>query len=793
MALGLVSPGIKVREVDLTVGRVDSVSQLTGAIVGPFERGPVEQAVLIENEKDLVNVFGKPAENDNQYEYWYSASNYLSYGGVLRTVRADGANLNNANAPTMAGIGSTTVKIKNYEDYTSNYTEASGWYYAAKDPGVWANNLKVCVIDAFADQRLLGVTTGVSTSTTTVVTGIATTAGTFSEAFDASVGVDTTGLALNDRVSGTYIGAGTTILSIGVGTVYLSLPSAAPGAATTTLTFSRGTSTVQTYSAVAVGAAVTQSGTFTVAGVGTTSSFSGYLKGVVTGIGMTYVDVKVTGVVNDADSVETAVVYTPDLYAFNSSATPSGNFIGIGTTGTAGATALDWYNNQTLGLTNSTLYWNSIAPKPGTSTYANARSAKNDEIHVVVVDDTGSVTGIAGNILEKHLGLSKASDGQLATGQPIYYKDYIADGSAYIYAGAAPAGAATGFGGTTGGSWGQKAQGVTFNAAGAKTYTLLGGNTYGSSGISSAYTDPRYNVTLGDVMNGYKIFEAVKEYPVNYLIMGPGFSDKLSTQAKANQLINIAENRKDCVALISPHRGAVVDVANAQTQTDNLINFYDAITSSSFAIFDSGYKYQYDRFNNKFRYLPLNADIAGCLCRTVITDFPWFSPAGSRRGVINNAVKLAFNPTQAQRDLLYVKRINPVVYSPGAGIILFGDKTGLSYASAFDRINVRMLFLTIEGAIERAARDQLFEFNDSITRSNFVNIVEPYLRDVVAKRGILDYRLICDETNNTPDVIDANEFRADIYVKPARSINFIGLTFVATRTGISFEEVVGRV
>jgi hypothetical protein len=791
MALGLVSPGIKVREVDLTVGRVDSVSQLTGAIVGPFERGPVEQAVLIENEKDLINVFGKPAENDNQYEYWYSASNYLTYGGVLRTVRADGSNLNNANAPTMAGIGSTTVKIKNYEDYTTNYTEASGWYYAAKDPGVWANNLKVCVIDAFADQRLIGVNTGISTSTTATTVGVATTAGTFSEAYDVSVGVDTTGLAINDGVSGTYIGAGTTILSIGVGTVYLSLPSSAPGAASTTLTFNRTTQTVQYYGAITVGAAVTQLGTFAVAGVGTTTSYTGFVKGVVTGIGMTHVDVKITSVVNSTTQVETAVNYTPGLYAFN--ADTVNGFIGIGTTGTTTATAVDWYNQQTLGLINSTVYWNAIAPKPGTSTYANARSAKNDEIHVVVVDDTGSVTGIAGNILEKHIGLSKATDGQLATGQPIYYKNYIADGSAYIYAGAAPGGSATGFGGTTGGSWGQKAQGVTFNAAGAKTYTLLGGNTYGSSGISSAYTDPRYSVTLGDVMNGYKIFEAVKEYPVNYLIMGPGFGDKLTTQAKANQLINIAETRKDCVALISPHRSAVVDVANAQTQTDNIINFYEAVTSSSYAVFDSGYKYQYDRFNNKFRYLPLNADIAGCLCRTVITDFPWFSPAGARRGVINNAVKLAFNPTQAQRDLLYVKRINPVVYSPGAGIVLFGDKTGLSYASAFDRINVRMLFLTIEAAIERAARDQLFEFNDTITRSNFVNIVEPYLRDVVAKRGILDYRLICDETNNTPDVIDANEFRADIYVKPARSINFIGLTFVATRTGISFEEVVGRV
>ena len=791
MALGLVSPGIKVREVDLTVGRVDSVSQLTGAIVGPFERGPVEEATLIENEKDLINTFGKPSENNNQYEYWYSASNYLSYGGVLRVVRADGSNLNNANAPTAVGLGSTTVKIKNYEDYTANHTSASAWSWAAKDPGVWANNLKVCVIDAFADQRLIGVNTGISTSTTATTVGVATTTGTFSEAYDASVGVVTTGLQVNDGVSGTYIGAGTTILAIGVGTVYLSIPSASPGAATTTLTFSRTTQTVQYYSAVTVGAAVTQIGTFAVAGIGTTTGFTGFVKGIVTGIGNTYVDVKITSVVNSTTQVETPVNYTPDLYAFN--ATTVNGFIGIGTTGTTTATALDWYNQQTLGLTNSTVYWNAIAPKPGTSTYANARSAKNDEIHVVVVDDTGSVTGIAGNILEKHIGLSKASDAQLASGEPIYYKDYVATGSAFVYAGFAPTGSATGFAGAAGGSWGQKAQGVTFNANGAKTYNLLGGNTYGTSGIASAYTDPQYAVTLGDVMNGYNIFAAVKEYPINYLIMGPGFSDRLTTQAKANQLISLAETRKDCVAVISPHRAAVVDVANSDTQTDNLIKFYDAVNSSSYAIFDSGYKYQFDRFANKFRYLPLNADVAGCLCRTVITDYAWFSPAGSRRGVINNAVKLAFNPTQAQRDLLYVKRINPVVYSPGSGIILFGDKTGLSYASAFDRINVRMLFLTIEAAIERAARDQLFEFNDTITRSNFVNIVEPYLRDVVAKRGILDYRLVCDETNNTPDIIDANEFRADIYVKPARSINYIGLTFVATRTGISFEEVVGRV
>jgi phage tail sheath protein FI len=217
------------------------------------------------------------------------------------------------------------------------------------------------------------------------------------------------------------------------------------------------------------------------------------------------------------------------------------------------------------------------------------------------------------------------------------------------------------------------------------------------------------------------------------------------------------------------------------------------VSSSSYAVFDSGYKYTFDRFNNEFRYIPCNADVAGLMARTSINQFPWFSPAGSARGAINGAVKLAYNPSQAQRDLIYPKRINPIVAQGGSGIQLFGDKTGLSFASAFDRINVRRLFLTIEDSIERAAKDQLFEFNDVITRSNFVNIVEPFLRDVKAKRGMTDFVVICDETNNTPDIVDSNQFRADIFVKPARSINFIGLTFVATRTGVSFEEVVGNV
>jgi len=284
--------------------------------------------------------------------------------------------------------------------------------------------------------------------------------------------------------------------------------------------------------------------------------------------------------------------------------------------------------------------------------------------------------------------------------------------------------------------------------------------------------------------------------------MGSAAYAKDQAQALANKLISVAELRKDALAFISPYRAASItdssDDRAAQINsdsdiTDNILSFVSPITSSSYAIIDSGYKYMYDRFANTFRYVPLNGDIAGLCARNDINNFPWFSPAGTARGGILNAVKLAYNPSKVQRDKLYSARVNPVIFSPGAGIVLFGDKTGLGKASAFDRINVRRLFIYLEDAISAAAKDQLFEFNDVITRTNFVNIVEPFLRDIQAKRGISDYVVICDETNNTAAVIDNNEFVADIFIKPARSINFIGLTFVATRTGVAFEEVIGNV
>ena len=283
----------------------------------------------------------------------------------------------------------------------------------------------------------------------------------------------------------------------------------------------------------------------------------------------------------------------------------------------------------------------------------------------------------------------------------------------------------------------------------------------------------------------YEKFEDAETVDVNLIIAGT------SSATHIDNLITIAENRKDAVVFASPERSDVVNVASAVTQTTNVTGFFNSIRSSSFVVFDSGYKYTYDKYNDVFRFVPLNGDLAGLCARTDLVADSHFSPAGFNRGVIRGAVKLAYNPNKTQRDDLYRARINPVVTFPGQGTILFGDKTGLSAPSAFDRINVRRLFITLEKAISTASKFQLFEFNDEFTRAQFRNIVEPFLRDVQGRRGITDFLVVCDETNNTGDVIDRNEFRADIFVKPARSINFITLTFVATRTGVSFEEVIG--
>lgn len=801
MSLNLVSPGVNIREVDLTIGGITASNEQVGAIAGPFSKGPVNVPILIQNENDLVQTFGKPISTDSQYEYWMSASSYLSYGGVLRVIRTDGSSLNNSNAGV--SVASTTVKINSYEDYINSYQTATSWYYASKNPGSWADNLKVCVIDAAADQRIAigtfglsvgyGITAGISTSVAGVGTasvisgylrGIITKVGNqfidvkITDRYDNSTGV-------SNKISYSQ-GSDSNSFTSSSSDVYIKNTSGI----TTSI------ETVRFFGSVSTGSTVINpinaSTNLPTLGISAGNKIQTFTAGIVnqstiTGFGTT----SVNGVQQSTILLNTGASGVGTNVQFVASNPSTSSYIFSVSANTAVLTS-DWYNEQTLGLTNSTIYWKSIAEKPGTSQYATERSAYNDEIHIVVVDDTGTVTGIAGNIVEKFTYLSKALDGKISPSESVYYKDYIANNSSYIFAGYANSGSATGFTNTTGytnssvGNWGQNSQGVSFSGIGNITYSLTGGIDYSSVGGMSP--------SLANIISSYEVLSNQAEYQINFLINGPsGGSTVYESQAKANKLISIAEQRKDCIAVISPHRSSVVNITDTNTQTNNIISFFDPITSSSYAVFDSGYKYMYDRFNNTFRYIPCNADVAGLMARTSINQYSWFSPAGSSRGTINGAVKLAYNPSQAQRNLLYPKRINPIIYSPGAGIILFGDKTALSYTSAFDRINVRRLFLTIESSIERAARAQLFEFNDVITRSNFVNIIEPYLRDVKSKRGITDFLVICDETNNTPAVIDSNQFRADIFVKPARSINFIGLTFVATRTGVSFEEVVGNV
>ena len=819
MPLNLASPGIVVREVDLTSGRVQPASNKIGAIVAPFAKGPVDSPTLVENENDLLNNFGEPYSTDKHYESWMVASSYLSYGGSLQVVRADDTQLKNSFVSAGSTVGITSVKIKsldNYEELGYDENTITGVTVAARNPGSWANGIKVAIIDSKADQILSGISTTSVTNTTFV--GVATVS-------DGDIGITTTqitGITTNGvgnviavgqtlKIETGIIDSGTTVSSIGIGTVFLNKSTLNSISLTNVqLSFGSYTSTT-TGTTIQVGYGVTQSLTGKAdVGTGTSISLTGsYLKGIITEVGTGSIAVKILSKVSSGNT-ETPVDYQQDgTWCFTETGSVGIVTYSSGTTlGSAAYTSeVDWFSQQYINLDKikTTIQWNNLAPAPGTSAFAEPRGSRFDEVHVVVIDELGTITGNAGTILEKHLGLSKATDAEFSAGSTSYWRKYIAAGSATIFAGGAPTGITTTgydagqFDLTTDNGWDQPAENVIFGATGSNTYTLAGGLNYDGGtnlNIAGALT-----ATLAELKDGYDLFENTEEIKVDFLLMGSSGYAKETSQELANKLISVAELRKDAVAFITPYRGAAladnpaegdITVRAPEDITRNVISFFSPIASSSYAVFDSGYKYMYDRFANTYRYAPLNGDIAGLCARNDINYFPWYSPAGTARGAILNAIKLAYTPSKSQRDRLYTNRINPIIFSPGAGIILFGDKTGLGRTSAFDRINVRRLFIYLEDAISRAAKDVLFEFNDEITRTNFVNTIEPFLRDVQAKRGIFDYVVIADETNNTAAVIDANEFRADIYIKPARSINFIGLTFIATKTGVDFEEVIGN-
>ena len=641
-----VSPGVLVQEKDLT-RIIPAVSTSTGAFAGQFSKGPLDEIISVSSEQELVSTFGKP--DLNNFEYFFSAANFLQYSNALRIVRANQTSQLNA---TSNGSG---LLVKNRQDYEDNFSTGQGSIgsFAARSAGAWGNSLLVA---SCPSASAFGSTTTVS-----------------------------------QQVDGAASAGDTTITLDSDATSYLN--------------------------------------------VGDIIEFSSTAAGVDFTTGEKY---RVTALT----STQVTIVQSP-----------------------RGAGGLITAVVDDARIRRKWRYADQVDGTPGTSAYASDRSGVGDEIHIVVIDEDGTVSGVPGTVLETYSKLSKASDAKSPQGEINYYPTVIQNKSNYIF---------WMDHNTSGTNWGNAAAGTTYTAVDTPTTESLSGGADGSA------------VTDGQLKSAYEKFNDADTVDVGLLIAGPSGSS-----SHIDNLITIAENRKDTVVFASPQRSDVVNIANSNTQTSNVTDFFDGIRSSSYVVFDSGYKYCYDRYNDVYRYVPLNGDIAGLAARTDILADAWYSPAGYNRGVIRGAAKLAYNPTKQQRDDLYTSRVNPVATFSGQGTVLFGDKTGLGSPSAFDRINVRRLFIILEKAISTASKFQLFEFNDEFTRANFRNIVEPFLREVQGRRGITDFLVVCDETNNTGEVIDRNEFVAEIFVKPARSINFITLSFIATRTGVSFEEVAG--
>ena len=414
-------------------------------------------------------------------------------------------------------------------------------------------------------------------------------------------------------------------------------------------------------------------------------------------------------------------------------------------------------------------FYNMVDGAPGTSPSAEKVGGVGDELHIIIVDEKGQFTGTPGTVLEVWEGLSRAEDARNANGDGIFYKEVLNASSKYVWVTHDRPGAPFATNETVTASTNDMVLDATFT-----------GGTDGADEL---------NIPMGQMMKAYDEFRSPEKVDVSFLILGKAVHGAYGMDL-AKYLIEMAEARKDCMVTISPRKEDVVN--NPYQEAESIVNVRNDLPSTSYAVMDSGYKYMYDRYNDVFRWIPINGDVAGLMVRTDEERDPWWSPAGFNRGRLKNVIKLAYNPDEADRDLLYMNGVNPVTTFPGEGTILYGDKTLLKKPSAFDRINVRRLFIVLEKSISTAAKYTLFEFNDSITRANFRAMIEPYLRDIQGRRGVYDYKVVCDETNNTPEVIDRNEFVADIYIKPARSINYITLNFVAVRTGVEFEEVVGQ-
>ena len=745
MAANQSSPGVVVQERDLTTITTLTTAN-TGVIAAPFELGPVEEIKTIGTERELVATFGEP--NEYNYEYWYTAAQFLSYGGLLKAVRTDSSALKNA-----VNTG-TAVKIKNLQDYETTYLNGSNtWKWAARTPGTKGNSIGIFITDAGADQIAVVPAPGSGNDHEFVATeALSATSGAAGKVFKYSV------LLTVGSVVGSFVPGTTTTISIG--------------------------GSAQTVNVLAYDA---DNGKIEI----------GIPSGGVTGIiadGQTITQGSNTAVIGTS-GIERRVYIVKDKGSIDFAAADS--ITDTNSTAVSISSVRVEYDEREYLPSQK---WVNVAPRPGTSSFATANGGFRDEMHILVVDIDGKITGNTGTLLERFIAVSKASDGKTSVGEANYYVEVVQQKSEYIYWGEHETGlfdvdSASGvFGGASTVSFDLflSSAGSTDYPAGATTVGSKANATYYyrlESGADYAVGSGEYTVAQGDVTTAYGLLEDPESQTIDFILTGPSGSDDAAALAKITSLVSIVEERRDCMLFVSPRRGNLIGVSSAATQSDNLIAFFDQLPSSNYMVFDSGYKYIYDKYNDVYRYVPCNGDIAGLCLQTTEVSEPWFSPAGFQRGVIRNAIKLAFTPNKTQRDRLYSARVNPVVSFPGQGIVLFGDKTAQGFASAFDRINVRRLFLTIERVISGAAKAQLFEQNDETQRGFFLNIVEPYLRDVQGRRGVTDFLVKCDESNNPPESVDRGEFNAEIFVKPTRTINYITLTFVATRTGVAFTEV----
>lgn len=760
------SPGVNVTEIDLTAV-IPSVATTDAAIGGVFRWGPVEKAILVTNEDQLVARFGRPT-NLNA-ETFFTAASFLAYSDSLYVSRAVRTSGNSAVYSADLNEGNTTITVSNAAGVLEGFavfgpgiksgtvvTSIDGnELVLSEDPEISDTGVSLQIFEADLAFNAVANSSSVVDLTTTIVKNeehydlVSSNFDTDAEFVakypgelgnSLKVSVCPSAAAFESGIVGSEViddlNVANTVDQIEISFVVGS------NTAIIRVTPNDPSETQDATDSVAVANAVKNKltiGDLLFAGnsqIGSTQLLQ-----------ITEISNIITVAQSDDDTVQ-ILVSLEDRYSL------SGNY---------SSTTIDrrWEFSRVTQL----------APGQSTHQLIQGNTAAQDELHVVVSDEDGRISGVPGTILEVYQNLSRATDSKTLDGASNYYEEVINESSKFIWF-------ANDFDGN--------APSVVSSLLASSALTT----PYTQSFVGGRDSKNEETISVGDLINAYNLFESNETVDISLILAGKARGGSHGEQV-ANYLVdNIAEKRKDCIVLISPDRGDVIN--NTFDIEAAVIQFRNAVRSTSYAVMDSGYKYMYDKYNDIYRYIPLNGDIGGLCARTDDERDAWFSPAGFNRGQIRNIVKLAWNPKQAERDLLYKNGINSVVNFPGQGIILFGDKTLLSKPSAFDRINVRRLFIVLEKAIARASQSTLFEFNDEFTRSSFVNLVTPFLRGVQGRRGITDFAVICDETNNTGEVIDRNEFIGDIYIKPARAINFIQLNFVAVRTGVEFSEIIGQ-